>query len=155
MERSRVPTLIRMQLCDGREHPRVLTIGTSNVVSTRGVPKDQSRAKRFDNAPRFTLKTGFSVSVHNQLNSNHHQSNDHKLTSLLPRSRRRAVRRVFSSLLLLAALVAVIGAIASSRQAGGSCARRRDRPVSIKQDRAVGDGTHWQWSAGGIFRCVD
>ena len=78
------------------------------------VPKDQSRAKRFDKAPRFTLKTGF-VSVHNQLI----QTTGNPMITNLPRTSTftpSRCRRVFSSLLLLAAFVAILGAIASSRQ---------------------------------------
>src|SRR5215468_1461 len=41
-----------------------------------GVLKDESSAKRFDRAPRFTLKT-----AHNYQDSNYLHSNDHKPTS--------------------------------------------------------------------------
>src|SRR6476660_7287765 len=44
------------------------------------VPKDQGRAKRFDKAPRFTLKPS-RRSVQNQLIQTTGNPNDHKTTS--------------------------------------------------------------------------
>ena len=111
----------------------------------------KTRGKRFDNAPRFTLKTWSSVSVRKHPNSNHRQSHDHKPTYYF-----HVHAVALASCFFFAASFGSFCRYHRSHcvlaTTGGSRARRRDWPVSIKQDRAVGYGTHCQWSAGGISR---
>src|SRR4030095_8538648 len=69
--------------------------------------------KRFDKAPRFTLKSKVSASLDNQLI----QTGNPMITNLPWTSNftRSLWRRIFSSLLLLMEFAAILSAIASSR----------------------------------------
>ena len=63
-------------------------------------------------------------------------------------------RRNFCSLSLVAAAVAAAGAVASSLVAKQQGAAVSKSAVCYAKDRAVGDGTHCQRTAGRIFRCA-
>src|SRR5262249_43713111 len=117
-----------------------------------GLPEDQSRRKRFDKAQNFTLKGKVSASLHNQLIQTGNP-NDHK-----PKSDFQ-----LHALSLAACFFFTASFDGSCRYRGSdcvlaatrsSCAWQRDCSVSIRQNRAVGEGTHCQWAASGIFRCA-
>ena len=104
------------------------------------VSKDQNRAKRFDKAPRFTLNDS-SVSVHKQLIQTTGNPNDHKSTSDFH----------IHAVALSACFFFTTSFGSSCRYSGSHClltatrlsrTRRRDRIVSIRQDRAVGDAAY-------------
>ena len=67
-------------------------------------------------------------------------------------------RRIFCSLFLVAAAVALIAAVGSLCAAAEAESARRwhlaTRCLAYAKNRAVGDGTHSQRSAGRIFRCA-
>ena len=112
--------------------------------------KDQSRRKRFDKAPSFTLKKTVSASLRNQLIQTGNPC-DHKPISDF-QVHAFALASFFFFTAPFDGFCRYPGSDRLLAGTRGSCARQRDRTASIRQNRAVGDGTHHQRSAIRIFR---